>query len=196
MTWTAQEIGALRAGEALAVDRLYRDHARQVLGWVIRLGGPWLDAEDIAHDVFIVALRRVSAFRGESSMSSWLFGITRNVVANARRRAALRRFFGLEEIPELPEPGDAPDAEVERLRHRRQVQLALERLSGDHREVLVLVDLEGRSAPEASNVLGIAAGTVYSRLHHARRRFAEALHAEGLPTGPDIAVASMSAGDR
>jgi len=97
---TPEELSALRRGEAAAIDRLYRDHARQVLGWVIRLGGPHLDAEDIAQEVFLVTVRQVGRFRGDSAVSTWLFGITRNVVANARRRAALRRFLRLADLPE------------------------------------------------------------------------------------------------
>jgi len=64
---------------------------------------------------------------------------------------------------------------VERLRQRRVVQGALEQLSCKHREVLILVDLEERTAPEVAEMLGVAVGTVYSRLHHARRRFKAAL---------------------
>jgi RNA polymerase sigma-70 factor (ECF subfamily) len=178
--WTDADIDALREGSPTAVDRLYRAHARQVLAWVIRLGGPSLDAEDVAQDVFAVALRTVSGFRGASSPSTWLFGITRNVVRNARRRAAFRRFFGLDSVPEPADTEPGPDEALIRLRRRRQVQAALERLSADHREVVVLCEIEGRSAPEAAILLGIAEGTVYSRLHHARRKFASALASEGL----------------
>jgi len=83
-----QDAGALRRLEPDAVDRFYRDHASAVLGWVIRLGGPRIDAEDVAHQVFEVALKRLPSFRGDSAVRTWLYGVTRRVVANARRRAA------------------------------------------------------------------------------------------------------------
>jgi len=60
-----RDLEALRAGEPEALDRFYREHAAQVLAWVIRLGGPGLDAEDVAHEVFLVALRRLPTFRGD-----------------------------------------------------------------------------------------------------------------------------------
>lgn len=163
-----------------AIDALYREHAERVLAWCIRLGGPHVDAEDTAHEVFVVALRRFPSFRGESAQSTWLFAITRNVVANARRRAAIRRFVGLDGAPEPRSPRPLADDELSRLRQRRQVQHALERLTDRQREVVVLCDLEERSAPEVAEMLDIPEGTVYSRLHSARRAFALALRAEGL----------------
>lgn len=176
----AAELAALRAGQPEAIDQLYREHAGRVLAWCLRLGGPHIDAEDTAHEVFIVALRRLPGFRGESSLLTWLYAITRNVVANARRRAALRRFVGLETVAERPGPAGLADDELALLRQRRQVQHALERLSARHREVVVLADLEDRTAPEVAEILGVPVGTVYSRQHAARRAFAAALRAEGL----------------
>jgi len=175
----------LRVGEPWAVEQLYRDHARRVLGWCIRLGGPGLDAEDLAQQVFETAMKTCARFRGDSSLSTWLFGITRNTIRNARRRAALRRFVGLDAVPEPRDRG--PDTEGVAIQHerRRAVQWALEDLKPPQREVLVLADLEGHTAPEVAAMLGIPAGTVYSRLHHARRAFAAALEARGLPAGEE-----------
>ena len=178
-------LAALRAGEPWAVDALYRDHAAAVLAWCLRLGGPQIDAEDTAHEVFIVALRRLAGLRGEATLSTWLYAITRRVVANARRRAAFRRFLGLEQAPEPRSGAPLADEEIERHRQRRQVQHALERLSAPLREVIVLAELEERAAPEVAHMLDIPVGTVYSRLHAARRAFAAALQTEGLD--PEIA---------
>ncbi len=121
-------IGALRAGEPQALDRFYREHASQVLAWVIRLGGARIDSEDTAHEVFLVALRRLHTFRGESALTTWLFGITRNVVNNARRKAALRRFVGMDEIAEPAASTPGADEGVDTKRRRLLVQRALERL--------------------------------------------------------------------
>ncbi|MEL6342436.1 MAG: sigma-70 family RNA polymerase sigma factor [Myxococcota bacterium] len=176
-------VAALRAGEGWAIDALYARYASDVLSWVIRLGGPDIDAEDTAQEVFIVALRSASRFRGDSRVSTWLFGITRRVLANARRRARIRRFIGLSQIPEPVHP-DTTDEVVARHRKRRAVQRALNRLSEKHRAVLVLADMEERTAPEISEMLSIPEGTVYSRLHAARRAFKKALRREGLSATP------------
>jgi RNA polymerase sigma-70 factor (ECF subfamily) len=174
MRWEPKQVAAFQRGEDAAIARLYRDHARQVLGWVIRLGGPRLDAEDVAHDVFTTAIRRCADFRGDAAPSTWLFAITRRVVANARRRAAFRRFLGLESAPEPIDDAPGADELVGRMRRRRRVQELLETLSDAHREILVLVDLEDRACPQAAEMLGIPLGTAYSRLHHARRAFSVA----------------------
>lgn len=171
---------ALKDGDPEAVDQLYRTHAARVLGWVIRLGGPRLDAEDVAQEVFIVALKTARRYRGDASVSTWLFGITRNVVANARRRAAIRSFMGLPDVPEPADRSPRSDEALASLRQRRRVQQALESLKTRQREVLVLVDLEGRTAPEAAALLGVPTGTVHSRLHHARRAFATLATRRGL----------------
>ncbi len=172
-------VAALQAGEPQALDRFYREHASQVLAWVIRLGGHRLDSEDTAHEVFMVALRRMDTFRGDSALTTWLYGITRNVVNNARRKAALRRFIGMDDVPEPVAPTPGADDRVDQMRRRQLVQIALQRLNARQREVLVLADLEGRSAPEVSAMIGVPVGTVYSRLHHARKAFARALNAVG-----------------
>ncbi|MCB9746480.1 MAG: RNA polymerase sigma factor [Alphaproteobacteria bacterium] len=174
-----EQVSALRAGDPQAVDAFYRQHAPLVLGWCVRLGGPLVDPEDAAHEVFEKALQKLPAFRGDAKLSTWLYGITRRVLANLRRRAAIRRFVGMHEIPE-PEARADTEAEVARMRERRRVQHVLERLPDRSREVLVLADLEGRSAPEVSELLGVPTGTVYSRLHTARRAFKAACKAEGL----------------
>lgn len=168
-------VAALQRGDPRALDAFYRAHARSVLAWAIRLGGPRLDAEDIAQDVFAVAFRRIGSFRGESRLSTWLFSITRNVIYNARRRAAVRRMVALDNVPEPASSTPLADAHVERHQRREQVQQALEQLKRNQREVLVLMDLEGRTAPEVGEMLGIPPGTVYSRLHYARKAFTKVL---------------------
>lgn len=161
-------VAGLRAGEPAAHEALYRAHARQVLGWCIRLGGPGVDAEDAAHLVFEAAIRSSGRYDGVCSPTTWLYGITRRVLANQRRRATFRRWFGLDEERE-----EAPDADPGGDR-RRDVQRALASLRAEHREVLVLADLEERPAGEVAELVGVPVGTVYSRLFAARRAFASA----------------------
>ncbi len=170
---------ALRALEPRAVDRFYREHAASVLGWVIRLGGARLDAEDVSHQVFEVALNRLPSFRGESTERTWLYGITRRVVANARRKSAFWSFVGLESMF-ARDPGPSPEHSTGLVGQRRRVQAALDTLPFAQREVVVLLEIEERSAPEVAEMLGIPVGTVYSRSHHARKAFVDALAREGV----------------
>lgn len=172
------DIAALKRGDARSLELFYRRYARLVLDRVRRLGGPNLDAEDVAHDVFIVAFRRLDSFRDDGSLGAWLFGITRRVVANARRRAAIRRMVGIEQIAEPAHPGPSCEDEVGRKWRQRMVLSALDRLTASHREVLVLVDFEDRTTAETAEVLGVSVGTIYSRLHYGRKAFATALRKE------------------
>lgn len=190
-TQSRMDLEALRSGDPGAVDAFYRDYAPRVLGWAIRLGGPDLDPEDAAHEVFETAFKRLSGFRGDSKLSTWLFGVTRRSLANQRRKAALRRMVGLSQIAEPADPLRT-DEEVTRLRRRRAVQHALERLNRRQREVLVLCDMEGHTAPEAGLMLDVPPGTVYSRLHHARKAFASALVAEGIDVDEERRVIRLN----
>lgn len=173
------DLDALVRGEAPAVDAFYRAHARRVLNWVHRLGGPWLSAEDVAHDVFAVAIRRLGSYDAKRPIEGWLYGITRHVVANARRRARFRRVLGLEDVQEPVTPLASAEDHVHRRWRRHQLQLALEALSADQREVIVLCDIEERGATEVAEILEVAVGTVYSRLHRARKALRAVLLTRG-----------------
>ena len=122
-------VKALQRGDLGAIESLYDAHADDVLRWVVRLGGPHLSAEDVAHEVFVQAIRSACRFRGESSVRTWLFGITRGTVANARRRSALRRFVGLDRVPE-PHGTDRPaDHLAIAAQERRLLQSCLDELT-------------------------------------------------------------------
>lgn len=175
----ARDLDALRRGEPGALDRFVSAHAEQVLAWCIALGGPSLDAQDVAQDVLEIALRKIGGFRGDSSTSTWLYGIAKNVIRNRRRKAAWLRFIGWDS-PEVAAPDPGADELVEERRRRRALQHAMEQLQDVHREVIVLVELDGRPAPEVAEILGVPVGTVYSRLHRGKRDLAAALAREGL----------------
>lgn len=184
------DIAALKRGDRGAQGEFYRQYARLVLDRTRRLGGPLIDAEDVAHEVFIIAFRKLDTFREGGSLAAWLFGITRRVVANARRRAAIRRMVGIDQIAEPPDPGLGADEEVARRWRRQMVLKALDRLRPIHKEVIVLVDFEDRSTAEAAELLEVSVGTIYSRLHYGRKQFAAALKKEVtaksgvVPAGP------------
>jgi len=174
------ETPAHRVSVTDARERFCKEHAADVLRWVIRLGGPHVQAEDVAQDVFATALRRLPSFRGESSERTWLFAITRNVVRNAQRRSALRRFVGLDSVPEPMATTPGPAEQLDAAQRRLAVQRALATLKPHWREAIVLVDMEGFTAREAGAMLSVPEGTVSSRLHHGRKAFAAALARQGL----------------
>jgi len=168
----ATEVGTLvrraRRGEVGAEDALVGHWLPTVLAWCRRLGGTDIDAEDAAHDVLVVVITRLERLRDPECFGSWVFGITRRVLARHRRRAWLRRWFDPRAEPGAapPDPDQACDRDEEACRLR----LALDALSAAQREVLVLCDLEERREAEAARLLGVPLGTVKSRLYAARIR--------------------------
>jgi RNA polymerase sigma-70 factor (ECF subfamily) len=153
---------------------LYRTHVRQVARWAGRLGGPTLDVEDVVHEVFTIAHERLPTFRGDSSVTTWLFGITERVVRHRRRRARWRRWLSGsadESAGHLPAPG--PDAVrlVERQETARAVYAILDRLPERDRQVLILFELEDLSGDEVGQLLGVSPANARLRLHRARARF-------------------------
>ena len=157
-------------GDSSARDQLVDAALPAVLGWCARLGGPKVDPEDAAHDVLIVMLDRLDSLRDPNSFSSWLFGITRRVLAKHRRHAWVKRWVpGF--VPDPADPDASPFHQTRLSETSRRVQQALDQLPPAQREVLVLCDLEERTDLEVSELLGIPLGTVKSRLRLARKKF-------------------------
>lgn len=126
--------------------------------------------DDAAQDVFIVVHRRWHDYDGRRAFRNWLLGIVRRV-ASGYRRAGRRLRARLER---LPVPADVIDLE-QRYEQRQQLAMVesfIQQLGQRHREVFVLAELEGLTAPEIAEIVGVGLNTVYSRLRVARERFA------------------------
>jgi len=157
-----------------ALDRLCDVWLPVVLGWTTRLGGPRIDPEDAAHDVFLVVFRRIGDVERVEAFKSWLFGITRRVIAAHRRRAWLRRWLP-GAVPDVVSGAADPGRRAEQTQTADQVWNALLALPDHHREVLVLCDLEERADSEVAELLRVPKGTVKSRLRRARLALREGM---------------------
>src|SRR5512141_827462 len=124
----------------------YRTYAARVARWAARLGGGDGEVEDVVQEVFLVVSRKWHTLRGDGNFASWLFQVTRKLVANQRRRLRWRRLWsGPEALATVGCDGPDLDAELER---RRMVELfhrAVDRLPEKQRTVFVLFELEGMS---------------------------------------------------
>lgn len=167
------EVSAVSAGprarDRAALGRLYREHADFVWRTLVRLGVDEANAEDVAHEVFLIVGRRLEDFDTDGSFRAWLYGIARGVAANARRSAqrAKRRL----EVVAPPEAPRTPEEQVQRRQAAAMVRAFLESLPDAQREAFVLVDIEGLSGPDAAVALGEKLNSVYSRVRLARTRF-------------------------
>ena len=156
-----------RDGDAEAMDRLVAESLAYVLRWGARLGGARIDPEDAAHDVIMVLITRLHTLRDPAQFPYWLFGTTRHVVSGHRRATWLKRWVpGFEPAEEGAEHAGFAQSDVADV-----IDRVLDRLPAPQREVLILCDIEERSATEAGVVLGVPPGTVKSRLRVARARF-------------------------
>jgi len=136
---------------------------------VRRIGNP-ADAEDIAQQTFVEAFSSLETFRGQSQLSTWLYGIAMNLVRNYLNRAPHRvhKYESDEVLTMMADDADGPDALVERMELLTRLYAEVDTLSSDLRQVFLLVAIEGRSYEEAAQTLNIPIGTVRSRLFRAR----------------------------
>jgi RNA polymerase sigma-70 factor (ECF subfamily) len=169
----------LQSGDERAFEALVAEYERPIVRFLYRYLGNMEEAKEVCQDVFIKIFRGLPAFQNNCSLKTWIYRITLNTVLNEKRRWYHRlkdRFVGLESIARRPYDS-LPDPEMSlTLSERsRRVNIALRKLRDDHRAILVLRDLEGLSYQEIGAALGLALGTVKSRLARARQEMKNAV---------------------
>ena len=170
------------AAKAQDAASLFRTHAGFVAAFLRRLGLHEGDVDDGVQEVFLIAHNKGGFTPGTATAKSWLGAIAVRVAANSRRKRDRRREDGDSPALEMQVAEGNPEATVEQRQSLVRVQRALGELDAEHRAVFMLFELEGESCGAIANALGVPTGTVYSRLHTARRRFTaayERLNAEG-----------------
>jgi RNA polymerase sigma-70 factor, ECF subfamily len=163
----------------LDAQALFRAHAPFVASFLHRLGTPRDDVDDLVQEVFLVVHRKGGYVPGPARPRTWLAAIAVRV-GQAGHRVRTRRREG----PDERALGAAvssydPAATLEQRRALARVQSALDTLDLEHRAAFVLYELEGDSCESIASSFAVPIGTVYSRLHHARRRFLDAYEALG-----------------
>lgn len=167
-------------------DRLFRDlvqqHQAKLYGFVLRKIGSAADAEDLTQRAFVQAARSLAAFRGDSALSTWLYGIAMNLVRNHLSRSPERRYRFEDDgaIDSLPSSAAGPERLAEGQELIRELHRELGELPVEMREVLMLVGVEELSYQEAAVLLSIPVGTVRSRVSRARSALRVRLARHGL----------------
>ena len=169
----AELLARVAAGELGALGALYDRHREPVRSFVARATCGHADADDLVHDAFLTAARIAARFDGRASARPWLIGIAARLVQ--------RRARGLGRIPRIlarlawtrPQASDPVEA-LEARSALGVVAPAVARMTTGKRIVLLMAELEGMTGPEIAEALEIPIGTVWTRLHHARR---ELMHA-------------------
>lgn len=185
MTLTDEElVAAAQAGDASAFDVLVSRWNRRIQGAAFRVLGSDEDAREVSQEAFLKAYRALAGFKGQARFSSWLYQIAINLCRDRIRRRKGNGVVSLEEIREngrLPAlPGPTALELVERRDLARRVAGAIEALSAEQREVVVLKEYEGLTFPEIAEVLGIPVSTVKTRLYRALQQLRGLLESRGI----------------
>jgi RNA polymerase sigma-70 factor (ECF subfamily) len=198
---------AARAGDRTALEQLLLRHEPQVYRFALRMCDGREDARDVLQETLIAAYKGLPQFRGDAKLSTWLFQIARSFCTKSRRtRVGQPRVFEGLDTPEARGASSSLPGPEQRT-HAREVgdvlRAALASLPADHREVLVLKDVEGLTVDEVASVVGDSVPAIKSRLHRARlelKRLLDHVLGEGVATSnpcPQFAeeLAGYAAGD-
>ena len=186
---TEQELVArARRGDESAFEALVPEHEKRIYNLCRRLTGNQEDAAELTQEAFLNAWRGLGRFQGESSFSTWLYRLATNAcidfLRKEKRRQSLSMTVSLDDEEEarqveLPDERYAPEGALERAEARRAVAEGLERLTLEHRQVLVMREIHGLSYAEIGQVLGLEEGTVKSRIARARGALRKVLTERG-----------------
>ena len=162
-------IRRIAQGDQLAMRTLFGRHRVPLYRWLLRLVGDEALAEDLLSDVFLDVWRQAATFESRSSVSTWLLAIARHKALSARRR---RTDVELDEkiASSVADPGDDPEAVLEKKTRADLLRQSLARLSPEHGEIIDLVYFHGKSVKEVAEIVGIPEVTVKTRMFHARKK--------------------------
>jgi RNA polymerase sigma-70 factor (ECF subfamily) len=176
----AQDLALLRlaaGGDGRAFHKLVDRHAQSLYRLAYSLAGNAADAEDLVQECLAGAFKGMDRFEGRSSVKTWLSRILVTQVARWRRKRRGKNALSIQNLTGASDDrrsdgGDWFESNgadpADQVARRQDVQAALQKLSHEHREVVVLREFEGLAYEEIADVLGVPRGTVESRLHRAR----------------------------
>jgi RNA polymerase sigma-70 factor (ECF subfamily) len=184
-------LAEVRAGNEQALAKLLERYAPAVYRFGAKMCRNPEDARDVMQETLLAAARGLREFRGGASLSTWLFTIARSFCIKARRQRAGApsegAVLGDDAAGQVPATDQAPDQILEQRELGAAIDAAIASLDPVYREVLVLRDVEGLTAREVAQVLGVGVDAVKSRLHRARvavRDRIAPLLAPAEPSGP------------
>lgn len=192
---TEQELVVLaKQGDQDAFARLVEANQNKIYSLALRMTGSPEDGADLAQEAFLRAWRSLPGFQEESSFSTWLYKLTNNLcidfLRKEKRRKAVVTTVSLDDDEddtppiEVPDHRFTPETEVERRELRTAMSRALHTLSDEHRQILVLREVEGLSYTEIAALLSLGEGTVKSRIARARISLRNILQKDGNFSSP------------
>ena len=159
-------------GDAEAFRQLVEAYQTPAYRLAARMCGPD-SAEDVTQEAFLAAWRALPEFRGDCRFSTWLYRLVSNAAIDCLRREKKHRDTGDVDDLELPDGGPSPQEQAERSDTRDAVRRALDRLSPEHRQVLLLRFMQELDYGEIARALNVSEGTVTSRINRAKSKLRE-----------------------
>jgi RNA polymerase sigma-70 factor (ECF subfamily) len=175
----AQLVARLARGDLAALAEAYDAHHTHVRAFVQRLLGDDSAAEDLTQETFVTLPRAIRRFRGDSSLRTFLVSIAVNH-ARHHLRSAKRRRAAHDRIDAPPPSSSSPEKDLRRRQLADALTRALDALPLEQRVAIVLCEIEQRTSAEAAQIVGVAEGTIRTRLFHGKRKLRQALADQGL----------------
>ncbi|MEN6348162.1 MAG: sigma-70 family RNA polymerase sigma factor [Syntrophomonas sp.] len=177
LTDSSDLVRLAQKGNVKAFEQLIVNYQNRVFSYCYQLTGNHDNAQDLAQDVFIQAYKSLKSFRREADFGTWLRRITLNKWINAQRKNKIITVSLNEPVAtvkgeytrEIAAGDESPEDIIEQAEYLELVWQALDRLSSEFRQVLILRDMEEYSYEEIANILGCSLGTVKSRLNRGRK---------------------------
>ena len=170
-------VDGLRRGERAAFDAAYGRFRARVYAFLLRLSGRRDVAEDLLQETWVRLARASPALAEDTDLAAWLFTVARNQYVSWRRWSALdlSRFVALGDDATSPATTAPPDEATDAARAMHRLEIAMARLAPAHREVLLLIGVEGFDQEQAAGILGVRYDALRQRLARARAQLAAAL---------------------
>ncbi len=164
----------IRDGDVEAFEKLVESYKHKVFNYCLRMTNNHHVAEDLAQDIFIKVYRRMGTYDGnKSSLSTWIYAISRNTCFNYLRDTTKETHYQLETA--RLQSTLSPEEEYLLEEEKGRLIMALELLSIEDREVILLIDYLGLKYREVGEIMGLPTGTVKSRLHGIRIKLKKSL---------------------
>ena len=175
-----------RSGDSAAFSELVRRHQQRIHRLAVHMLRDRAEAEDVTQETFIRAYKALARFDGRSEPYTWFYRITINLSLNRIRSRKSSRTTHDTDDPRLdgvlvdkrPESGD-PGGAAQRRQLYEALAGGIDQLSETLRTTLILVCIDGRSHEDVAAILGAPEGTIAWRIHEARRKLKEFMHARG-----------------